>query len=29
VIVKQFPSVQLSGFTAGVYRRADLSNDGQ
>ena len=29
VLVKQFPSVQLSGFTAGVYRRADLSNDGQ
>lgn len=29
VLVKQFPSVQLSGFTAGVYRRADLSDDGQ
>jgi len=29
VLVKQFPSVQLSGFTAGVYRRADLSNTGQ
>lgn len=27
VLVKQFPSVKLSGFTAGVYRRADLSNE--
>lgn len=29
VLVKQFPSVQLSGFTAGVYRRADLLNGGK
>jgi hypothetical protein len=28
VFVKQFPSVRLSGFTAGVYRRADLPQDG-
>lgn len=29
VLVTQFPAVRLSGFTAGVYRRADLANDGQ
>lgn len=28
VLVKQFPSVRLSGFPAGVYQRADLSGDG-
>ena len=28
VLVKQFPSVKLSGFVAGVYQRADLAGPG-
>jgi hypothetical protein len=28
VFVKQFPSAQLSGFAAGIYRRADGPGEG-